>query len=938
MKARIAKRIRASILPTLLLTASITVGAADALSIRYYEDAVSRFNGGDLDGAEVQLKNALSRDPGQLSARILMGRILLQRGQALAAEEELTMANKLGADPLLTALPLAKARNALGRFKTNIETLIPTAFPVHEQPEIWVELALARLATDDLDGAEIAFKQALAIEPLHATATIGLARVPLERGEFTVAEQMAALATANAPDDPQAWFVKASALHAQGRNIDAAAAYARAKALDPADSAAALGEAAALLDAGEAERAIAALAALRESHPWTPEAPYLQARAYQQLGRDADARSALDAAAEILDPTPLRDLQSNPVMLRLASVLALEKGQLERAYQAVSAYLQTGSNDVDAHKLFARIALAVDKPAEARRALVSLVSAGKADAEVIGLLGDASAKSHDFVTAESYYREALSRYQGGPALAGRLGVLQYRQGQHAAGLQTLQGLVRDHVDEITLGTSLYTAMLSFAEGDHATAREITLRILQREPDNLPARNLDAALAIADGNYDDARGKLDALLQLDPSFRPARYNLAKLNVIEKRYREAEGMLRQMLVEHGEDQRALLELARLEGARGDRRGAIGYYEKIRQINPKAVGPIVELVDMYIADGRRADAASTIEGLVRSQADSFPAHVALARVQLSDGRLDEARATLQKASTLAGYDTRQLLQAALLQRAAAAYDDAVWTLSKLLEEQPDSLDAKRALADVQLRRGAFGEAKQLAEQVLQVAPDDLYTLTLRGDIHSIEGEHDRAVEMYQRALAVEPRALLVVSQYRARTLAGHGDAALEELKRWVDAHPDQPETLRALAERYHQLGRTEEAVSLYQRLVETAPNDALAFNNLAELLVGTDSERAFKAARRAYELQPDNPAILDTIGWALVQIGDLDQGIAHLRNAVARNGGSAAIRYHLGAALEEYGSRAEARRQLEQALKLAQGQPAWLADARTRLERLP
>ena len=62
---------------------------ADLLAVRYYEDAAARFNGGDHKGAEVQLKNALSRDPGQLAARILMGKIQLELGNAHQAEEEL---------------------------------------------------------------------------------------------------------------------------------------------------------------------------------------------------------------------------------------------------------------------------------------------------------------------------------------------------------------------------------------------------------------------------------------------------------------------------------------------------------------------------------------------------------------------------------------------------------------------------------------------------------------------------------------------------------------------------------------------------------------------------------------------------------------------------------------------------------------------------------
>ena len=91
--------------------------AADPDAVRYFEDAVSRFNSGDSKGALIQLRNALKRDPTQLPARVLIGRIHLDMGNPLEAEEALTTAEKLGADPVLTALPLAQARNRLHVFE-----------------------------------------------------------------------------------------------------------------------------------------------------------------------------------------------------------------------------------------------------------------------------------------------------------------------------------------------------------------------------------------------------------------------------------------------------------------------------------------------------------------------------------------------------------------------------------------------------------------------------------------------------------------------------------------------------------------------------------------------------------------------------------------------------------------------------------------------------
>ena len=234
-------------------------------------------------------------------------------------------------------------------------------------------------------------------------------------------------------------------------------------------------------------------------------------------------------------------------------------------------------------------------------------------------------------------------------------------------------------------------------------------------------------------------------------------------------------------------------------------------------------------------------------------------------------------------------------------------------------------------------MGLARQQVETILAQQTDDVYTLALLGDIELAENQPEAAADTFARAIAIEPQPELIVSLFRARTRSGDGEAALEELKHWQSEHGDTPVVLRALAERHHQLGKLSEALIFYRRLLRLAPDDARSLNNMANLLMQSDTELAFQTARQALTLDPDNPAILDTMGWARIQIGDLETGIAHLREAVARDGRSAISRYHLGAALEEYGSYDEAKRQLQQALRLGDNNASWSNDARLRLQRM-
>ena len=59
---------------------------------------------------------------------------------------------------------------------------------------------------------------------------------------------------------------------------------------------------------------------------------------------------------------------------------------------------------------------------------------------------------------------------------------------------------------------------------------------------------------------------------------------------------------------------------------------------------------------------------------------------------------------------------------------------------------------------------------------------------------------------------------------------------------------------------------------------------------------------------------PTILDTLGWILVQQGQLEQGLRHLRDARLRDPQNPEIRYHLAVVLNRTGRADEARVELE------------------------
>jgi len=282
----------------------------------------------------------------------------------------------------------------------------------------------------------------------------------------------------------------------------------------------------------------------------------------------------------------------------------------------------------------------------------------------------------------------------------------------------------------------------------------------------------------------------------------------------------------------------------------------------------------------------------GLDREVPNDYLVKEALARTQLTGGAPTDAAITLEESSRLAGDDVDRLVHTAKLQVLANAFGDAIWSLPKAREYSPADSAVQIELATVLFRIGDHAAAHELAQNIVDSEPHNVRGLALLGDIELATRQTDKAIGLYQRAREIADTPQLAVSLHRAMVRAGKSRQALKLLTDWHAAHSGVPAVMKVLAAHLVSAGDEEQALALHEQLVEIVLQDPLAWNNLANLLSKRDTERALKAAIKAHELAPDSPVVLDTLGWTLVQLGELDKGLAHLREALSRNGRSPTI----------------------------------------------
>jgi len=118
---------------------------------------------------------------------------------------------------------------------------------------------------------------------------------------------------------------------------------------------------------------------------------------------------------------------------------------------------------------------------------------------------------------------------------------------------------------------------------------------------------------------------------------------------------------------------------------------------------------------------------------------------------------------------------------------------------------------------------------------------------------------------------------------------------------------------------LDRIDVAEARLRRLLELTPDNAQALNALGYTLVDRTPRVAegLDLIEKALKLSPEDPFILDSMGWALYRTGKLDGAETYLRRAMAERP-DAEIAAHLGEVLWAKGERASAQEVWQSQLK--------------------
>ena len=368
------------------------------------------------------------------------------------------------------------------------------------------------------------------------------------------------------------------------------------------------------------------------------------------------------------------------------------------------------------------------------------------------------------------------------------------------------------------------------------------------------------------------------------------------------------------------------------------ALGWAQEAAEIDPLALKWFQKGEALIDTPQQYSDQqAEYFEKAVELAPQLVPALYNLALIYIKQEKLDRALVHLNALSEVEKDNSRGILLRAVVLKRRGQFELLKEDLATILDKDPANPEAWELLGRSHYREKRYQEALQAFQKALELNPGLTEMYLQLAQVQTLLDQGEAAVQSYQTFLAKHP------DDFEGRFLLGRlhrqldqTEAAMKELLRAESLNPDDPRLAQALGDLYLELGnlkearkrllrgegsnagnlgiiaqregRNREAEQYLLKALEKDPHQPLLWAYLGDALVAQDKKlEAIKAYQSALDQQPGDFSSLYNMASLHAGLGQPDQAIDYLGQALQVKPQSGAAHYNLALMLDtkkEYG----------------------------------
>jgi tetratricopeptide (TPR) repeat protein len=493
---------------------------------------------------------------------------------------------------------------------------------------------------------------------------------------------------------------------------------------------------------------------------------------------------------------------------------------------------------------------------------------------------------------------------------------------------------------LTMSGSYLAARHASVERDAASAATFYRSALRTDPKNNELLDRAFISSLADGDIDEAVKLADRILTTDKSNRVARLVVGVRDLRQKKYAAAQQNINQSVRGPITDLVATLLSGWASYGAGDTKSAVANIDKLTGpewypiFKDLHAGMILELANKEKDAGARFERAYKLDDSMLRVAEAYARWLSRNKDAAAGRAIYEA------------FDKKLARHPLVLE--GLRETKAGKKLSPLVESpQGGAAEALYGIGATLTRRGGEDLALVYLQLALYLAPNHPLALLSLADLYESVKKPAMAIKIYERVPANSPLKRNAQIQLATNLdAADRGDEAIKILKAVTAEDPRDLEAIMALGNIERGRKKFADCAQTYSLGIDALPANNDKANSVYYYYRGICEERskqwtkAEADMRKALELQPEQPHVLNYLGYSWIDQGiNLDEGMKMIKRAVEQRPDDGYIVDSLGWAYYRIGNYEDAVKNLERAIDLKPEDPTindHLGDAYWRIGR--